>query len=343
MFISEYGAGSDNSLNSDKPERFDFTGQYQRIFSESFLKQIEERDFISGSAIWNQFDFSQPDVGGSIPHVNQKGMATWDRKPKDVYYLFQANWSKKPMVRIAEHDWPVRAIYGNSKTYVFTIYSNLKEITLYNNGKKIKTKAIGALHKVEFDVSLSNGINNLVAIGTEKGNTIQDFCPITVQSFDPQHNPNISINLGSNTQYLDYDANVSYIEDQLFNGAYGYAGGIQKQLNKNYIMLSGLHNGLFYSALEGVENYKIKVKNGNYKLTLYFMEQEKIDVGERVFDVIVNGQKEISRLDLTKEAGFCFGIEKIITISVINGEVKIDFISTTGKSIISGLQLQAIE
>ncbi|HEY9448097.1 MAG TPA: glycoside hydrolase family 2 TIM barrel-domain containing protein, partial [Gemmatimonadaceae bacterium] len=90
VLVSEYGAGSDQRLNSLEPERFDFTGNWARLFHESHIRQIAERPWLAGTAIWNEFDFSQPNKGYSIPNRNQKGMLTWDRRPKDVYYLYAA-------------------------------------------------------------------------------------------------------------------------------------------------------------------------------------------------------------------------------------------------------------
>ena len=40
--------------------------------------------------------------------MNQKGMLTWDRTPKDVYYLYKANWNPAPMVYIASRGWTKR-------------------------------------------------------------------------------------------------------------------------------------------------------------------------------------------------------------------------------------------
>tara|TARA_R110002073_G_scaffold42688_1_gene119225 strand:- start:4887 stop:7424 length:2538 start_codon:yes stop_codon:yes gene_type:complete len=339
IFVSEYGAGSDSRLNSDKPKRFDFTGQYQRLFSESYLEQTEAREYVSGSAIWNQFDFSQPHVGGSMPHLNQKGMATWDRKPKDVYYLFQANWSKKPMLHIAENDWKVRAITTDFKKYTITVYSNLSKITLYANGKKVGAKTVGKLNKVQFEVALQKGENQLKASGISKGKTVEDFTTIELQKYDGKENANIFINAGSNAQYYDGLSNTAWLEDTNFNGFYGYTNGIEKQINRKKIMRSGMHDALFYTVLEDVDVYRIKAKNGSYKLSLYFMESDGLKKGERVFDVMVNGKKEVSALDLTDEAGFCFGIEKTFDIEVTNNEVLIEFNAVSGKTTLSGLEL----
>lgn len=339
LFISEYGAGSDFRLNSDDPKRFDFTGQYQRLFNESYIEQVEEREFVSGSAIWNQFDFSQPHVGGSMPHLNQKGMATWDRKPKDVYYLFQANWSKEPMLHIAEKDWPVRAITSASKKYTLTVYSNLPKVSLYVDGKKIGTEKVNKLHKAQFEVSLKPGDNLIKAVATENGNTLKDVTNILIQRYNGNTQPNLFINVGSNAQYFDPASNTAWLEDRPFEGFYGYAGGEETQVNRKYIFRSGLHDPLFYTSLEGIDSYKIKAKNGSYKLTLYFMESEDLKAGERVFDVGISGNKVITNLDLVDEFGFCYGIAKTFQIEITDGQLLLDFKASSGKTTLSGLEL----
>lgn len=108
IIVSEYGAGSDARLHSLNPHRFDHTTEYMFAYHESYWQQIKARPWLAGSLIWNQFDFSQPGVGDSMPHVNQKGMLTWDRKPKDVYYFYQANWVGDPVIHIASREWSRR-------------------------------------------------------------------------------------------------------------------------------------------------------------------------------------------------------------------------------------------
>ncbi|MGH7635901.1 MAG: glycoside hydrolase family 2 protein, partial [Gemmatimonadaceae bacterium] len=76
LFVSEYGAEDDYRVNSLQPERFDFSGTWMRRYHESYLRQIAARPWLGGTALWNEFDFSQPETGGSIPHMNQKGMLT---------------------------------------------------------------------------------------------------------------------------------------------------------------------------------------------------------------------------------------------------------------------------
>ena len=112
-------------VNSLEPERFDFSNTWMRRFHESYLAQINARPWLAGTAIWNDFDFSQPETGGSIPYMNQKGMLTWDRKPKDVYFLYKANWNPAPMVYIASRGWAKRIGTGVAPmAQPIDVYSN---------------------------------------------------------------------------------------------------------------------------------------------------------------------------------------------------------------------------
>lgn len=338
LMVSEYGAGSDNRLNSANPERFDFTGQYQMDFNESYLKQINDRKYIAGTAIWNQFDFSQPHTGGTMPHLNQKGMATWDRKPKDVYYLYKANWNAEPMVYIAEKDWPVRAVIDLKPTYDISIYSNLKTLSLYLNGNKIGKKTPNDLNKAVFQVTLKVGENILRAVGEMDGKTIEDIFTITIKQLDKKALEALRVNVGSNAQYLD-DRSNPWIEDASFNGFYGYKNGKMSLANRKNIFRGSEHDPLYYSYLEGLTDYTIEVPDGQYEVTLYFMENEEVNPGERVFGVSVNGKSLIENLDIMEEVGFARGLKKTFLVEAENGKLNFDFHSEKGQTILNGLEI----
>ena len=69
--------------------------------------------------------------------MNHKGMITFDRKTKkDTFYLYKAYWNEEPMLHLAGK----RYEYRTEKTTEITVYSNQKEVSLYNNGKLVATK-----------------------------------------------------------------------------------------------------------------------------------------------------------------------------------------------------------
>lgn len=338
LMVSEYGAGSDQRLNSSDPKRFDFTGQYQIDFNESYLRQINARTFIVGTAIWNQYDFSQPHTGGSMPHLNQKGMATWDRKPKDVYYMYKANWNKAPMVYIAEKDWPVRAVTDTKPAYNISIYSNAKTVVLYVNGKKIGENKTNDINKAVFKTNLKVGKNILRAVANLNGETVEDATTITIKQFKSEDFGVLRINVGSNAQYLDAQSNP-WIEDASYNGFYGYKNGDMSMANRKNIFRGSKHDPLFYSYLEELTDYTVKVPNGNYEVTLYFMENDDLMQGERVFGVSINGENLIQKLDILKEAGFAHGMSKTFMVQAKDGKLDFKFKSQKGKTILNGLEV----
>jgi len=69
--------------------------------------------------------------------MNHKGLITFDRKiKKDAFYLYKAYWNnKEPFVYLAGKRYEYRS---QNKTTI-TVYSNLNEVSLYNNGKLINT------------------------------------------------------------------------------------------------------------------------------------------------------------------------------------------------------------
>lgn len=68
--------------------------------------------------------------------MNHKGMITFDRKiKKDVFYLYKAYWTDVPFVHLAGK----RYEYRTEKVTEITVYSNQKEVSLYNNGKHVET------------------------------------------------------------------------------------------------------------------------------------------------------------------------------------------------------------
>ena len=104
--VSEYGAGASITQHVGKyvPEddpQLSSRGTWhpeekQTAIHISHLKMISERDYIWGSFVWNMFDFgSNFRREGSTPHINDKGLVSYDRQQrKDAFYLYKANWNK---------------------------------------------------------------------------------------------------------------------------------------------------------------------------------------------------------------------------------------------------------
>ena len=157
--ISEYGCESVLNWHSSKPQCKDYTEEYQCQYHEYMAQALEDRPWIWASHVWNMFDFGcAARSEGGVAGRNNKGLVTIDRQTrKDSFYVYQAYWSKIPMVHIAGRRYAQRA---GENTEV-KIYSNQDSVTLFLNGQKVGTQAA---HRVfRFPVSLNKGFNTLVA------------------------------------------------------------------------------------------------------------------------------------------------------------------------------------
>lgn len=136
--FSEYGADANPAFHSIKPERGDYTEEYQCVYHEHMLKMIEERPYLWCTYVWNMFDFGADgrDEGGKNG-LNQKGLVTADRKIcKDAFYLYKAYWSKEPFVHLCSK----RYVKRHEEATQIKVYSNLPEVSLYVNDELVETK-----------------------------------------------------------------------------------------------------------------------------------------------------------------------------------------------------------
>ena len=170
---SEYGAEAMTTLHSSKPRRGDQTEEYQALYHEYLLECFAKRPFMWATHVWNMFDFAADarDQGGE-PGMNHKGLVTFDRKTKkDSFYLYKAWWNdRNPFVHICSKRFADRA---EAKIEI-KVYSNLKSVTLYCDGKEIGTKT--GSHVFTFNVPIS-GKHEFKAVSGECEDTAV-FCKV---------------------------------------------------------------------------------------------------------------------------------------------------------------------
>jgi beta-galactosidase len=170
VLVSEYGAEGKHAYHLNEPALFDHSESYQVNLHKAYWKSIRENDFVLGGTIWNIFDFASFAKVGNIPHVNQKGMMTYDRKPKSVYFYYQSEWTTEPMIYIHSHTWTHR--YGQpGEKQPMEVFSNCENVELFVNGKSqgIRKKVDGYVWLAEF----TPGTNDLKAVGTKEGETVK--------------------------------------------------------------------------------------------------------------------------------------------------------------------------
>jgi beta-galactosidase len=355
IFVSEYGAEDDYRVNSLEPERFDFSGTWMRRYHESYLQQIAARPWLAGTAIWNEFDFSQPETGGSIPYMNQKGMLTWDRKPKDVYFLYKANWNPAPMVYIASRGWTRRTGTDSTRkagtgpgtsTQPVDVYSNLASVELFLNGRSLGTKSPNDVKRATWDVPFMDGDNVLAARGSRDGKSYDDQLVVHLtyrasQLTDPSvpfHE--LGINVGARAQVADAGGLVWEGDQPYRSGGFGYTGGVATMFNKDLPITGHALTPLFFTYREGIERYRLDVPDGEYDVELLFAEPDARP-GERVFDVLVNGSVMLQGLDLSAQHGIGRAATYTRQVTVADGQgITVTFRPLTGKPILNALKVR---
>ena len=162
--MSEYGCEGMPNFHSSTPHQGDQTEEYQCIYHEYMVRFFKKRPYFWATHIWNMFDFAadaRPYNNGGEAGMNHKGLVTFDRKTKkDVFYLYQAWWSKDPMLHICSK----RYVDRPEKRTMIKVYSNQPEVELIVNGKHLATQKPREGEEVfEFYTDLQEGENTIEA------------------------------------------------------------------------------------------------------------------------------------------------------------------------------------
>ena len=144
---------------------YDNVAAYWGSTHEETWKIIKKYDFLSGLFIWTGFDY----LGEPTPYPwparsSYFGIVDLAGFPKDVYYMYQSEWTNKPVLHLLPHwNWKPGQLVD-----VWAYCSQADEVELFLNGKSlgIKKKQGDDLHvawKVKFEpgtlkaVSRKNG------------------------------------------------------------------------------------------------------------------------------------------------------------------------------------------
>ncbi|MEO6520962.1 MAG: beta-galactosidase GalB [Mucilaginibacter sp.] len=142
---------------------YDNVAAYWGSTHEKTWKIIKKYDFLSGLFIWTGFDY----IGEPTPYPwparsSYFGIIDLAGFPKDVYYMYQSEWTNKPVLHILPHwNWKPGKVVD-----VWAYYNNADEVELYLNGKSlgIKKKQGDDLHiswKVPYQAGTLKAVSHL--------------------------------------------------------------------------------------------------------------------------------------------------------------------------------------
>ncbi len=123
---------ADNSVSAYDQVRAPWASSHEESW-----KPIKKYDFLSGMFIWTGFDYLGEPTPYSWPSRSSYfGIIDLAGFPKDVYYMYQSEWTDKPVLHIFPH-WNWNA--GDSVD-VWAYYNNADEVELFLNGRSLGVK-----------------------------------------------------------------------------------------------------------------------------------------------------------------------------------------------------------
>ncbi len=363
--ISEYGAGSDTRLYSEKPEKFDFTVEEQINFTRSLMTQILERPYIAGATLWNLIDFSSERRVDATPHLNNKGLVTADRKPKDVYYLVQALLSEEPISVLGYpfRDQWVHAAENPSDTLVpvnMYAFSNEPSLCLYVNNKLWeKSEVVNGM--AEWRLLLPAGKHLLSLKPNDFGSAKQVQTTLIPYGLGSDH-LDIAVNIGCHYAFIDDRTNLYWLPEREYTpGSFGIIGGKQLYISnkvgtKEDILSVHEEDPLYQTMRVNPSEFRADVPNGIYEIELLMVDYVRryrrfadvdreinYEPGRRVFDISVNDERVIKELDPGGTYGLNVPNRLRFTRTVSNGEgISIKFHPVKGEPILSGVRIRKV-
>lgn len=160
---------SKNHGNQDHTvSAYDNTFAYWGATHEESWKAVKQRQFMSGLFVWSGFDF----LGEPVPYQwparsSYYGVVDLAGFPKDVYYLYQSEWTQKPVLHLFPHwNWKV-----GEEVDVWAYYNAADEVELFLNGRSlgVQKKSSGRLH-VQWRVPYQPG--TLKAVSRKNGKVV---------------------------------------------------------------------------------------------------------------------------------------------------------------------------
>ena len=128
---------------------------------EENLIFLNSQPFVAGQYIWTGFDYiGEPTPYGWPARSSYFGIVDLAGFPKDIYYLYQSEWTDTPVLHLFPHwNWT-----PGEQIDMWCYYNNADEVELYINGKSqgIRSKDAQHLH-VMWNVTFEPGTVKVVA------------------------------------------------------------------------------------------------------------------------------------------------------------------------------------
>ncbi len=134
---------------------------------EETWKIIKKHNYLSGMFIWTGFDYlGEPTPYGWPSRSSYFGIIDLAGFPKDVYFMYQSEWTDKPVLHIFPHwNWKENQLID------LVVYTNCEEVELFLNDKSQGTKMKGT-EDLRLTWRLNYTPGTIKAVGRNQGATI---------------------------------------------------------------------------------------------------------------------------------------------------------------------------
>ncbi|MFC6836476.1 malectin domain-containing carbohydrate-binding protein [Halomarina ordinaria] len=191
-----------------------------------------------------------------------------------------------------------------------------------------------------FELEVSDGVE-----------TATDTVTVTVEDTDAQSEGDVvfAVNAGGD-EYTAADGTV-YEADTEFSGGQTYS------LTTGEDIAGTDDDTLYETERYGDFSYDVPLPDGEYEVTLQFAEiyqgvspnDDPDDdgagdgnVGDRVFDVAVEGETVLDDYDIFAEVGSLTAVEETVTAEVTDGELNVDFTTVEDNAKVSAIRVESV-
>jgi len=166
----EYNLVMDGGMLKIKSEMENQCSSYNDTTAESTLKALKNAPWVAGQFLWTGFDYIGEPSPFSWPSVSSYfGVVDLCGFPKDRYYLYQSQWTDKPMVHILPH-WNWQGFGG--KEIPVWCYSNCESVELFLNGKSLGEKKFSDTRNLHLEWKVPYAPGTLKAVAKNNGRVV---------------------------------------------------------------------------------------------------------------------------------------------------------------------------
>jgi len=146
---------------------YDNTAAYWGTSHEKAWMEVKKNKFLAGLFVWTGFDY----LGEPVPYAyparsSYYGIIDLAGFSKDVYYLYQSEWTDQPVLHLQPHwNWKV-----GEEVDLWAYYGQADEVELFLNGKSLGTKKKTDQLHVSWKVSYLPG--TLKAVSRKDGKEV---------------------------------------------------------------------------------------------------------------------------------------------------------------------------